>query len=447
MEEIYIKEANERNKTSARRWDYYDGKHDLPLKTQKDDYNDNVIINHVASLAERLTAFLVGAGVTFDAGGDDKKTNQDKAIKTLWDANRGAILQTAIALSGAVDGHNAVRLNPMQGLPPKLLRLKMSQFTAFWDAFDMQRVLWYRLQHQSAGLGRRIDYVQGQVDDNEIDHTQPGWLEIVYEMDKKGDWLRRDILAWPFEFAPVVDWQNLPNVNGYYGKSDITGAISLNDALNFVLSNIQRIIKHHAAPKTVGLGFTAAELTATEVGGFYTVPRPRTEVEIFNLEMQSDLQSSMQLADIITSGLWQSGGMVDPATMKDKVGALTNFGLRVLFSDAIKRTERKQLLYGEAFEEINKRALIISGQAAPDVIKTIWPDVLPEDETTIAGALLQELERGVISMQTYRAIRGYDNNKELERLSEESSTGNVGANILQLINNNRAFNRGQNATP
>ena len=442
MEEIYVKEAAERGKESQRRWNYYDGKHDLPLKPQKDNYNDNVIVNHVASLSERLTAFLVGDGVTFDAGGDDQQTDQDEAIETLWAANRGAILQESLALSGVIDGHCAVRLEPRQGLPPKILRLKMPQFTAFWDAFDMQRVLWYRLQHQSAGMGKRVDYVRGQVEDEAINHDAPGWLEIVYEMNAKGDWIRGDILVWPFEFAPVVDWQNLPNVNGYYGKSDITGAISLNDALNFILSNMQRIIKHHASPKTVGLGFSATEIVGTEVGGFFTVNRPRPEVDIFNLEMQSDLQSSMKLADIITAGLWQSGGMVDPATIKDKVGALTNFGLRVLFSDAIKRTEGKRLLYGEAFEAINKNALIISGQAAPDVIKTVWPDVLPEDTQEITSALLQELERRVISMQTYRTLRGYDDEQETDRLSQETETGDIGGAILGLINNNRPFNRG-----
>jgi len=451
IEAAYLAEAKERGAMSQRHWDYYNGKHALPLKKQKDGYDDNVIINHVGALSDRLVAFLIGDGVTFDAGGDGQETSQDDAIKELWTANRGNILQNAIALSGTVDGHNAVRLNPMQDGYPQLLRLKMSQFSAFWDAFDMQSVLWYRLQHMTATQGKRIDYVRGQIEDNKVNHDAPGWLEIVYELDSKGggpmgstpQWKRKDILIWPFEFAPIVDWQNLPNVNGYYGKSDITGAIHLNDALNFILSNLQRIIKHHAAPKTIGKGFSAGEIVESKIGDFYTVNRPASEVDIFNLEMQSDLVSSMQLAEIITSGLWQSGGMVDPATMKDNVGQLTNFGLRVLFSDAIKRTEKKQLLYGEAFEAINKNALMIANQTPPDVVKTIWPDVLPEDEATISQALLAELERGVISMQTYRALRGYDDEQEIDRLAKKGNTGNVGANVLQLINNNRPFNRGQ----
>lgn len=451
IEATYIQEARERGKVSARSWSYYDGVHDLPLKAQKDGYNDNVIVNHVEALSDRLTAFLVGAGVTFDAGGDGQEDSQDEAIVDIWQANRGAILQEALALSGVIDGHNAVRINPVTDAPAQLLRLKMSQFSAFWDAFNMQDVLWYRLQHTSGSQGKRIDYVKGQIEDDKVNHDAPGWLEIVYKLDKAGGgpvgsapkWKRDDILIWPFEFAPVVDWQNLPNVNGYYGKSDITGAIHLNDALNFILSNMQRIIKHHASPKTIGLGFSAGEIVGTEVGGFFTVNRPSGEANIFNLEMQSDLQSSMRLAEIITSGLWQSGGMVDPATMKDNVGQLTNFGLRVLFADAIKRTEKKQLLYGEAFELINKNALMVAGQAAPDKIETIWPDVLPEDTQEITDALLQELERKVISMQTYRAIRGYDDEQEDDRIAEEGDTGNVGANVLDLINSNRPFNRGQ----
>lgn len=446
IEDAFIAEAKKRGDTSKRHWSYYDGDHDLPLKAQKDGYNDNVIINHVEALADRLAAFLVGEGVTFDAGGDGEQDSQDEAIEDLWQANRGAILQEALALSGVVDGHCAIRISPQQEAPPQLARLKMKHFSAFWDAFDMSNVLWYRLQTQGAGMGKRVDYVRGQIENDKVNHNAPGWLEIVYTMASRGGdarWKQEDILVWPFEFAPIVDWQNLPDVNNYYGKSDITGAIHLNDALNFILSNLQRIIKHHASPKTIGMGFNAGDIIGTEVGGFFTVDRPRTEVDIYNLEMQSDLQSSMQLADIITSGLWQSGGMVDPSTMKDSIGQLTNFGLRVLFSDAIKRTQRKQLLYGEAFEAINKRALMVANQAAPDTIKTMWPDVLPEDEQTIANALIQELEHNVISMQTYRNLRGYDDDQEIDRLAEESNTGNVGANVLQLINQNRPFNRGQ----
>jgi hypothetical protein len=455
LEDTFAKEYNGRGEEIQLNWDYYNGKHRLPLKIQQDGYNDNVVVNHIETLADKSAAFLIGDGVEFDASAGDETSASpedaaDQAIELMWQASRGAILQQALALAGCIEGHNAVRFIPVEGQLPKLQRLQGKYFTVFWDALDMSRVLWYRLQYLAGPSGKRIDYVRGRIDGEDINHDAPGWTEIIYtrknqqqfKLDPSSDW-RRDVnpVVWEYDFAPIVDWQNLPEPNEYYGRCDVDSAIKLNDALNFILSNMQRIIKHFAAPKTVGIGFNAGDVVMSPVGGFMTVPVEGAQV--FNLEMQSDLQSSMQLAGIIASGLWQSGGMVDPQTLKDRVGTLTNFGLRVLYSDAIKRIEKKRLLYGEAFELINQRGLTIAGMTPPEQVETIWPDVLPVDDQIEVATLTQELQAGIISKETYRDRRGIDNEKELDRLaSENTNNGNVGASILGLLANNRPFNRG-----
>lgn len=450
LEDSFAKEYNDRAGEIARHWDYYNGKHKLPLKIQQDGVNDNVIINHIEALADRLIAFLIGDGVTFDSGGDGQSSPADDAIEQMWQASRGAILQQALALSGCNEGHLAVRLIPAERTYPKLQRLQQKYFSAFWDALDMSRVLWYRLQYVAGDQGRRVDYVRGRIDGETLNHDLPGWTEIVYTRRNEqqaraagGEKWEQVInpVVWEYDFPPIVDWQNLPNPNAYYGKDDTESAIRLNDALNFILSNMQRIIKHFASPKTVGIGFNAGDVVMSEVGGFLTVPTEGAQV--LNLEMQSDLKSSMELAAIIAAGLWQSGGMVDPQTLKDQVGTLTNFGLRVLFSDAIKRIERKRLLYAEAFEQIAQRGLAIAGMTPPERVETIWPEVLPQDDTIETQTLTTELENGIISKETYRERRGYDQERETDRLTNEgNNNGNLGASILGMLNQNRPFNRG-----
>lgn len=135
--------------------------------------------------------------------------------------------------------------------------------------------------------------------------------------------------------------------------------------------------------------------------------------------------------------------MIDPQAVKDRVGDLTNFGLRVLYNRAIKKTEKKRLLYAEAFDHIARRGLAVAGVTPPETVVTIWPDVLPADETVEVATLTQELQAGIIGKETYRERRGYDNEREADRLAQEGTAGgDVGAQFLQILNANRPFNRG-----
>jgi hypothetical protein len=193
IEAAYVAEMTQRGAMIKKGWDYYNGDHALPLKPQKDGYDDNVTVNHVETLAEKLASFLIGDGVAFEADSSDDQTSDD--IKKLWEDNHGDILQSDIALAGAIEGHNAVRIMPQvdragalvaQGIP-RLRRIQQKHFAAFWDAFDMQRVLWYRLQSAAGGAGRRIDYVRGVVDESgAVDHNQPVWTEVIWSLAQVG---------------------------------------------------------------------------------------------------------------------------------------------------------------------------------------------------------------------------------------------------------------------
>jgi hypothetical protein len=444
-EEAYQEEAAKRGAAITRAWAYYNGDHKQPLKIQADGYDDNIILNDIEIFAEKLETLLIGDGLEFDAGSDDEKTEADEDIIELWDQNRAEILQASLALSGVLEGHVAVRLIPEPDLTwPKIQAIKQAHFSAFWDPFDLTQVTWYRLQ----AAGRRIDYVLGRVDGQTVEQDVPIWTELTYisqgvEKDILGlskdveKWELVSTEEWPYEFAPIADWQNLPNPNWYYGKADVTGAIPLNDDINFIMSNLNRIIKYFAHPRTVGTGFTASDLVATAVGGLWTVENP--EAKIQNLEMETDAALSRWLLDIISQTLWQSGGLVDPQTMKDQIGTLTNFGLRVMFADAIGRIGKKRRLYGEGLDEIINRSFVLAEKTPPDSITIIWPDVIPEDAKDEMETLTAEFDRGLISKETYRDRRGYDHEMEEDRIADEQQESDLGSLLLQ----NARFNRGQ----
>jgi len=128
---------------------------------------------------------------------------------------------------------------------------------------------------------------------------------------------------------------------------------------------------------------------------------------------------------------------VDIDSLADKLGSLTNFGLRVLYQDALSKLEEKRGLYGEAIVEINHRLLELAGAPDTDGGEVVWEDVMPANESEVAQAIRTDLELGLVSKQTAAGLRGYTWADEEERMAGEKVAGdNVGAALL------RAFGQG-----
>src|SRR5690606_10543777 len=116
-----------------------------------------------------------------------------------------------------------------------------------------------------------------------------GWVIIEYEQNQRKEWIELTRDNWDFPFAPIVDWANQSRPHTYYGQTSLTNP-GLNDSINFVASNTARIIKFHAHPKSIGKGVDPDKIVETPIDGFYAIP---DNADVYNLEMQSDLMSSM----------------------------------------------------------------------------------------------------------------------------------------------------------
>jgi hypothetical protein len=155
---------------------------------------------------------------------------------------------------------------------------------------------------------------------------------------------------------------------------------------------------------------------------------------IQNLEMQSDLASSQAYLMSLRQSLFDISRTVDISSMADKLGALTNFGLRVLYTDALAKLHTKQALMGEALEQVNQRLLYLAGlDDEPGVV--IWPDNTPRDMLSDLQADQLELGTGTVSKQTIAAETGRDWEAEQERIAEETTAGgNIGALFIEQFN-------------
>lgn len=128
---------------------------------------------------------------------------------------------------------------------------------------------------------------------------------ILYE---RGGWrvVPETEVRWGYEWPPILDWKNLPNPHQYYGLSDLEMA-DLNDAVNFIASNTGRIIKVHAHPKTIGVGVLGKDVQETSVDSFWTIPN--ADAKVYNLEMQSELRSSLEFFQLLLHAAFVKGIM------------------------------------------------------------------------------------------------------------------------------------------
>ena len=242
-------------------------------------------------------------------------------------------------------------------------------------------------------------------------------------------------MIWPYPWSQVHDWQNLPDPRAYYGQSDLQNPM-LNDAFNFVASNTQRIIRYHAHPRTIGTGFRAAELTPSDVESFWSIPNEKATIK--NLEMTSDLASSMVFGQSLQGQFWSEHRGFDMTSIKDRLGQLTNFGLRVLMGDALNKASTKRELYGVGLQAINRHALELQGYGPDNVTKIVWPDMLPANTLEVVQVEQLKLGMGVTSKQSAAVALGLDWEDEQERMTDETqSQDDIGARLL------RAFEQGQ----
>jgi hypothetical protein len=229
------------------------------------------------------------------------------------------------------------------------------------------------------------------------------------------------VTRWPYAWPPIVEWKNLPRPNQYYGKNDIGQNGRLNDSLNFIAGNIQRILKNHANPKSIGTGFSAKDMDEAPVGALWVIPNENARV--YNLEMQSDLASSLAYAGMLRRAFFDGGRELDPATVQDRLGQLTNFGLRVLYKDTLAKNTTKRLHYGDGLRRVCQAALELAGFPTGVDVSVVWPDPLPSDPLPTAQALQLDVTVGGLSKTTYLKRRGYDPDQEAHNRMKDSAGG------------------------
>ena len=382
---------------------------------------------------DRSLSLLLGKGIEFDFGENE---NAGEYIKAVCKANKSNILFHKAAQYAGIYGTGYLKIVPdgvvaKDAIYPRLIAIDPYWMTIQTLSEDIETVQSYTIRYNVEVNGKNTARKQVIARDGES-----GWLITDYSTNFMGQWVALTEQPWSYTFPPMIHWQNLPQPSDVYGQSDIEDIVELQDRYNFVASNISKIIRYHAHPKTWGR--EAGQSSKASWGPDEMILFSSPNAQISNLEMQSDLASSRAFALELRQALFDISRTVDITSLADKLGALTNFGLRVLFMDALAKNGTKQQLFGEALTENNDRLLTLANIEHDDGGIVKWHDPLPVNETEAINAVKSDLEMGLTSKQTAAQKRGYDYEQEKELIAEEKQAGdNIGAALLQ------AFGRGQ----
>lgn len=421
---------HERRKKIANAWECYQGKYPDSLKKTVSDpmAADNIKVNFAAPLVDKGVSFLVGQALDFEIDGADE-SSQDLYLDAVWEENKQDSLLHLMAMNGGATGDVFVRLmlpDTAKGKKyARILNLDPACVTPIWNMDDYEDILGWVVQWNA------VDPYTGKPVVRRSIYEPEGGRWVITEQISRGDstnWLPwGDPSYWPYPWSPILHCQNLPMPNEYYGISDIEQhVLSINYAVNFVLSNMARIIRTHAHPKTWGTGFTGKQVDMS-VDSMLLLPK---DSKLENLEMQTDLGSTLELYKRLKELLHEVARVPEVATGRvDNIGPLSGVALKILYQSLIEKNQTKQVFYGDLFRELNLRLLEIGKQGAAKII-IHYPDPLPKDVKDEAEAALI-LEQVGVSKNTVLTELGYDPEAEAKKVEEETKAANaLGAQML-----------------
>lgn len=437
-----VRDEEKRYERMCRAWKAYYGEYKDQLKIEG-NFNDNVKGNPARFLVNTGANFLFSPAPAFQATETPETTAEDeeledpawlKVLEKIWCYNHKATLLTKMAINGGVTGHVFIKLLPNGRGPdktwPRMVLLNPENIKVRWNPMDVEDVWEYIIEYQTLDtFSPRVEAVAVR---QRITKGVGVWTIVDEESRGQfGEWKQvGPAQEWPYEWAPIVDGQNLPVPNDFWGMADLeTDVLDIIERIQYVDSNTNKIIRIHAHPKTVASGMTPDAVADIDVSpdGIITLPDPEAKLTL--LEIQSELASSMNFAmrlRLIFNEMTQTPQIVT-GEYDVTAGQLSGVNLSIMFSPVVQKTEMKQDTYGDLLLECNRRLLQLyldthadAGYDNPWEIEDMdigWPDVLPGSKFLQRQTLLVDKQLGA-SEETILELLGY--NPDVERANNEA---------------------------
>lgn len=390
-------------------WQYYRGEHKKHLKVRMTPAgrgpDDNVVINLSRRVVNKGVYFLFGKPLLWQLD-ETAQTQQEIMLERIWGSpeKRMAFL-AELGMNGAVTGDFYLQIVPPQPGEelPRVINLNPSAVIPHTAPTDIEKEWAFELHYTKGHESWRTMHAL-----NDDGQSWSTWDEKW----QAGRWERMtEPQLWPFSWPMITHGKNLPNPNSYFGMSDLEDA-DLNDAINLVASNLNRIIRIFAHPLVWSRLFGKDSVA---VDTSQMMMSQNENASMGALELGRDLTSAQDYLRFLRTAFAEVTGVPESDPERMAIGAQSGFALKVLFNDLILKTGIKRSLYGNALVETNRRLLDLMGLGNNHTVKLHWQDPLPVDERAEKEGQQFDLDYELASTETISTKRGYDYQAEKRR--------------------------------
>lgn len=405
---------------------FYQGDQPAQLKVKPGKHDDNVVINLTSLIVDKSVSALVGdpedgSGIRWEF--EDLDESIVGWLDEVWAENNKEIFLHKNALSGAITGFPVIKIVTDGEGGIKLINMDSDIVFLETDPQDKENIVAYVIRWLAEEDGHQVSYKE------ETRRAGATWIIDTKKFRGGNRWDLVNSVTWEYDFPPILAWQNLPSLD-LYGRSDIQGIVPLQNRLNYTVSNISKIIRLFSHPQMYSKNLSSQIIDGKLEMGPDEMPMFKGDGTIEQIAPISDMGGALEFADYLREAMFAISREVDVQSMKDKVGAITNFALKVLYRDFLDKLGTKRMLYGNAYTELNRRLLILGGYEGAECT-IYWPDPLPVNEVEEITAIKTDMELGLVSVETARGIRNYDQEQEAERIAQEKvGADNAGALLL-----------------
>jgi hypothetical protein len=406
------------------RWNYYRGKHKPPLKLAKDasgerTRDDNIILNYSRRIVSQGVFFLIN-GVRFEIE-EGIETPAEKALDKIWGTpERLGTFLNEVAVNGGVTGDFYIQTLPDEDGNPRAYNLDPSRVFPRWMPHDIDQPISYDIRWFAGdALYRQVWELRS---DGRWWYYQErkgprdrGWTRVAMPAYVSGKEATASEQEWQYDWCPIHHGKNLPTPNRFFGESDLEDA-DINDAINLIASNTSKLLKMFAHPMIWG-HFLRDQMATWQPDVAIDL---QGAGELHALEVKGDIDQSLALQNRLIRTYHQIASVPenDPETLK--LGAMSGFALRILFSDLLQKTAVKRLTYGRVISEVNSHLLEMAG-FGPGILPICkWEDPLPTDERAQLEMDKFELESKLASKRTIQRRRGLDPDVEDKQIAIEA---------------------------